>query len=322
MMFRIGKCLTNDGVQEFAIFENGDKSRIYDDKDGGKYFCVPNRLNNSKDSVFVNSFKDRIKDAYDTVAAGDGDCFAISKTFVFGEKAEMVIRFLDREIGEEHRKKFLDGFKDTQFGYCIKAGNKNSFYCYMPIDKDFNVLGFGCNQLRYVAFETEAEAYVFVDKILHKARAIAQEIVDKYQKNLVPKESFEKDNVGQIWDEIIAREGESLNNTIIFDFIFDMLNEDGSAFRREDKGLSDFGIKVCQCIIHSFETVKESEWEITARILAAGRNDISDKDIIRKFKELENGSSYGDVLGDISDDEYKCNFIRNHKNMLERLKLY
>ncbi len=80
------------------------------DDDGNLFHYIPNLRNTNG----RHTFSGRIKDAYDAIFEGEGD---VVKRNFFGGFG--VIRYVDREHGENLRGKFLEGFKDTRFGYLI-----------------------------------------------------------------------------------------------------------------------------------------------------------------------------------------------------------
>ena len=65
-------------------------------------------------SDFNCDFIDRVKDMVDTVRNGDGDCILTTNVLF---RFDYVVYFINREIGDVYRKKFLDGWKDTKFAY-------------------------------------------------------------------------------------------------------------------------------------------------------------------------------------------------------------
>ena len=54
---------------------------------------------------------------------GDG----LQQSHLFGMTFEHVVRFIDREYGEEIRQKTIEGWKDTKFSYGVKFCFLNAF---------------------------------------------------------------------------------------------------------------------------------------------------------------------------------------------------
>lgn len=67
------------------------------------------------------------------IKLGNGDCIKNTDMLI---ASDSVLYFLDRKIGEEYRKKFINGWKDTKFGWAIEVGNKNSFYPYLRLNEN------------------------------------------------------------------------------------------------------------------------------------------------------------------------------------------
>ncbi len=131
--FRVANCFNNltNSIGEFAIFEDGSERKpIFIDGDGHKYFKVDNELNKDCHTMLAKSFSDRIKDAVDTIITGNGDVISVYNAI--GEHIN-VFYYLDREYGESLRKKTIEGWKDTKFGYIIKYGLSGSFSGYHNI---------------------------------------------------------------------------------------------------------------------------------------------------------------------------------------------
>ena len=105
LKFRITKCLVNNKIVKCAIFEKNEKwgrykRRIIEkDSKGKEYFTIPNTIVKS----FFKFFTDRIGDAADEVINGDWDAIKY-KTFL-GMNFINVVYFLDREYGEEMKRK-------------------------------------------------------------------------------------------------------------------------------------------------------------------------------------------------------------------------
>jgi hypothetical protein len=149
-----------------VLFEDGTDYCVQKDEEGHEYFPVPN----FKMKDVFKSFTGRIKDAIEAIRKGEGD--VLSVTNLFG-KSEHVYYFIDRAYGEELRKKTIEGFKNTEFGYSLKFGFLDSFSGSRFIAKDNTILSAFDNQNDYVYFSTEKEAEEYKEKILKDAERFA-----------------------------------------------------------------------------------------------------------------------------------------------------
>ena len=125
--FRIARCISEDGksIKRYAIFK--DRSRripIQVDDKGREYFEVDNWIqsNPELDEFNYGNLKDRLKysfnrkpeDMITSIKRGYGDVISVRHILV---SLESVLYFLDREYGESLRKKTIEGWKQTKFGY-------------------------------------------------------------------------------------------------------------------------------------------------------------------------------------------------------------
>lgn len=134
---------------------------IENDKDGNEYFCVPNLL--IPDLSYSNClFIDRVKDMFDTVVNGDGDCI-LTTNLLF--RSNHVIYFVNREIGDSYRKKFLTGWEDTKFAYAICCNH-------IPFTKD-GKYSYDQKDIQY--YDTEEEAIEAKKSIEREAIVIKEE---------------------------------------------------------------------------------------------------------------------------------------------------
>lgn len=257
--FKVKKYLEEGKVVEYAVFEDEKKKKIHTDKNYGKYFYVENTLNNDTKAIFKRFFTGRITDAVQTIINGDGDC--IKEENLFGSTIH-VVYFLDRTIGEELRQKSIEGWKDTNFGWTIEFGCKNSFNPYSKINSKGNPLGWRDNHLSYITFSTEEEAEKQVNCYLENARKIATDLVIK-NKNV-----SKKKNINEILNAF-EEKGELFS--IVCEFVFDLLNEDTTDFKNPEKELTNYGFKVVQCIIPKAEEIAKNELEIKAMNLSMDR---------------------------------------------------
>ena len=105
--FRVANCFDelHNKIGEFAIFEDGSKrKRIFVYAGSHKCFEVDNELNKDSNNILATSFSNRIKDAVDTIIAGNGDVIKIDTKILDGEHIH-VLYFIDREYGESLRQK-------------------------------------------------------------------------------------------------------------------------------------------------------------------------------------------------------------------------
>lgn len=238
--YRVAKCLENGTINEYAIFDDGSRKKVIEtDEQYGKYFSVDNELN-PNGGVLKRSFTGRIKDAVDTIKIGNGDCL---KTFNLFGRQESVIFFLDRNIGEELRKKSIDGWKDTKFGWQIEAGNKNSFSGYSPLNLKAERISMWDEDRKPMTFKTEKEANEYAESLVSRAWDYAKYMVNRIN-SVMDKE--ERDRIfNEIYDKL---ENETSRFSIVIDFMSDMLKGDYELKSGECK-LDEMGYKVVQCVI-------------------------------------------------------------------------
>lgn len=171
LKFRIAKCLVNDKIVKCAIFEKNEewgeyKRRIIEkDSKGKEYFTIPNTR---VKSVF-KFFTDRIGDAVDEVINGDGDAIKY-KTFL-GMNFINVAYFIDREYGEEMKRKTIEGWKDTKFAWVLKICN---FHQYVKKD---GILTYERNDSAIDTFNTEEDALERLSKLTDEAYSC----IEKYK---------------------------------------------------------------------------------------------------------------------------------------------
>lgn len=171
LKFRITKCLVNDKIVKCAILEKNEewgkyKRRIIEkDSKGKEYFTIPNTR---VKSVF-KFFTDRIGDAADEVINGDGDAIKY-KTFL-GMNFINVAYFIDREYGEEMKRKSIEGWKDTKFAWVLKNCN---FHRYVKKD---GILTYERNDNAIEIFNTEEDALERLSKLTDEAYSC----IEKYK---------------------------------------------------------------------------------------------------------------------------------------------
>ena len=217
--FRVAKCLVDGKVNEYAIFADGSRKKIIQtDKQYGKYFEVDNELNTDCKSSLRFSYSGRIRDAVEMIRNGNGDC--ISSMKLIG-RIDKVLYFLDRKTGEELRRKSLEGWKDTKFGWAIECGNRSP-----------------------VVFDTKESADEYVEYLVEKAKYYAKRLVNNLCGITDEKER----------DKIIDNAIDEIENdtktkfSIIFDFMFDMLTGNCEP-KSSEYNLDKMGYEIVQCII-------------------------------------------------------------------------
>ncbi len=183
-----------------------------DDK-GELYFPVPNAFTDTAGRTYIG----RIKDAYDTVLNGDGDVIQVSH--LFGMTMISVAKFVNYDYGKEMRKKFLEGWKDTQFGWGLEAGNAHSTSGFTAVCEDMATYN------RYLSpeknsptlyFETEIEAQAKMDEIVR----ICQSYIDRC------KDAPDSDSQKAILDEIEQKFGLF---SVYLNYVFAKLSSEGES---------------------------------------------------------------------------------------------
>lgn len=161
-------------VDKIAIYdENGkqiDCCVIHTDEEGREYYHPSNPREK------FGLFSGRPKDAIECIRNGFGDGF--QQSHLFGMTLEHVVRFLDREYGEDIRQKTIEGWKDTQFAYGVKFCFLNSFSGGRLICKNKTLMGYGDTQEDVLTFETEAEASAFIEEVNKKAKEYYEEYIN------------------------------------------------------------------------------------------------------------------------------------------------
>lgn len=239
--FRVAKCMVNGEVKEYAIFADGSRKKMIQiDEQYGKYFEVDNELNTDCKSCLRFSFSGRIKDAVDMIKSGNGDCI---KTIQLFGRHDSLVYFLDRTIGEELRKKSLDGWKDTKFCWAIECGNKNSFSGYSMLNTKMEKISMVDEEHKPMTFDTEEAAKRYVESLIEKAKYYAKRLAN----NLVNvSDKAERD---RLIDETISEIDEYAGTkfSVLSDFTFDMLTDD-CKLKSSECDLDEMGYKIVQCI--------------------------------------------------------------------------
>ena len=141
-----------------------DTKPVCTNKDGKQYIYVPNVYRPDGDILSRHSFLHRPGDMVRAIKDGLGDCIEVGTLMV---RTEHLVRFLDREYGEEMRAKSLEGWKDAKFGWivCEKCG----FLGNIPL----TVAGIArpsyykadARMYPIKFYDTEAEAQSFIDEL-------------------------------------------------------------------------------------------------------------------------------------------------------------
>lgn len=145
------------------------------DNDGHEFIYVPNLLRPEGDIVEKYSFLHRVGDMVTHIRNGWGDAINVSHLIV---RTEHLYWFLDREYGEELRKKSIQGWKNTEFAWAVFL--RNNIFGDEPLnvhgetrpilvektDKDASWF-----QTRF--YETEKAAQAFIDGVLDYLRPLA-----------------------------------------------------------------------------------------------------------------------------------------------------
>lgn len=238
--FKVVKCLKNGEIVKYAVFEDGSrKKRIQTDSQNREYFYVDNELNTNVSTSMKYSFSGRIKDAVDMIKLGNGDCIKNTDMLI---SSDSVLYFLDRKIGEEYRKKFINGWKDTKFGWAIEVGNKNSFYPYLRLNENLESISLWNADTTQLTFDSEELALEKIHEIIQLAHNYAIEILEKMNEETDEKKKEEAFNKAfdQIQEKICER-------SVLINLIYDFFDDDLTDVHDE---LNHYGYKIVQCIIN------------------------------------------------------------------------
>lgn len=179
--------IENRVIDEGSRFERTAECAIVDDvsheiytmKDGTKYFEIFNPYVNDDDDDLARYFYGRITDGIRSIRDGYAHALLgeVNPQNVFSQPVTPIY-ILDEEKGEEYRQKTIEGFKDAEFGYAIRFGNKHSFVGYWYIDEDGDTAG-GFNVRVPAFYKTKEAAQSVMDNYIAEAKRIANKIVNK-----------------------------------------------------------------------------------------------------------------------------------------------
>lgn len=155
-----GDCVVIDG----EVYPVGEVSM--DDKElaGLEYYRVNNPYVTEDDDYLTFRFKSfigRIADAIRAIREGYGDALQTANGLF---TTESVVRFINRERGEEIRKKTIEGWTNATFSWIVKWNNGNGEWF---VGEDKNVIStFLYDGVRQPAeFETREEAKRFIAEL-------------------------------------------------------------------------------------------------------------------------------------------------------------
>lgn len=150
-------------------------------------------IKNPKNPEHGFSFRGRIKDAIEAVKEGKGD-LVVTNLCISDETPvsagtfyrETVVRFLDREYGEQERRKFLEEIE--QQGEIIY---KYTIICIDQPDKTYSV-EVDNDENRLIYFSSEEKAKEFLDEY---ANMLFSYFINMYQKKLEAIKQFPELNI-------------------------------------------------------------------------------------------------------------------------------
>ena len=212
-------------------FDNGDKYEIHHDDKYGDYIIInnpyttPSTMYNSYDDhtePWGTGFSFRLRDAYDSVHEGYGDCI----TYEGNEYSDIphisVLWFLDRDVGSRLRSRTLELWKDIEFGTCVLFNDYDQHpskrFNLIKIDEDMtseiyivgNAQGLMFKAGEYLStpimplvFKSIPDAHDYIMSIIRIVKAVAKSVSDSNKiklyrcmhNKLVYDESFFKDSI-------------------------------------------------------------------------------------------------------------------------------
>ena len=222
-------------VNKIAIYDNNrnqiDCCVIHKDDNGREYYYPSNPHNKN------GLFSDRPKDAIECIRNGFGDGF--QQSHLFGMTLEHVVRYIDREYGEEIRQKTIKEWKDARFSYGVKFYFLNSFSRGKLVCKHKDLMGYGATIADVLTFDTEIEASAFIDEVNKKAKEYHEEYIN-LEKTGNRDEDYE--NIFKPFFNKIKRKMENGTNSVYW-MAFSGLN-------KEDKnGRPEYKMEIVQVVL-------------------------------------------------------------------------
>ena len=223
-------------VEKIAIYnEQGtqiDCCVIHQDKEGREYYYPSNP--NEKFGLFSG----RPKDAIECIINGFGD--ALECTQIVGMNIEHVVRFIDREYGENIRQKTIEGWKDAKFAYAVKFYFLNSFGNGRLICKNKTLMSwFNNSQDEILTFETESEASDFIEEVNEKAKEYYNEYTN-LERTDDKNYNYEK-ICKPFFDKIEGKIENGIDSVYWMAF---------AHFNDKDNGKPSYNMKVVQVVLH------------------------------------------------------------------------
>lgn len=186
--FTVGEFITNEGTDKEkvvpCVYVDGQRLRVFEMGQGYKYFKIKNPYaplieEGDVEQELAAIFSGRLGDAVKAVQEGYADALFVEDTII-GDRLVRPVVFLDRTFGEARRQETLEGFKDVEFGYTVKFGNKQSMYGYSFVNTN-NEKGVYSEE-QPVFFKTEQEAKAYIDNCISEAKLLAMRGEEELEK--------------------------------------------------------------------------------------------------------------------------------------------
>lgn len=158
-------------VEKIAIYdENGNQVDccVIQTDDAGREYYYPS---NKHDKYGL--FTDKPKDAIECIRDGFGD--GLQQSRLLGFTVNHVVRFIDRDYGEEIRSKTIDGWKDAKFAYGVKFSYLSSFSDGKLITKSKTLMSFDNTMKDILSFDNKEDATLFIKKVNEKVEKYYEE---------------------------------------------------------------------------------------------------------------------------------------------------
>lgn len=171
-----------------------DLSRlIQTDKDGKKYFNVPN-IHTQVGNVGC-LFSYHIKDAIDEIKNGIGHVISDDRLWNQSIIPPIHVRhYLDREYGEFLKKKTLEGWKDAKFCYAIVIYNRHSWSNGYFLDDNFDFYYPNNDGVGYQQFDSYEEAIKVANSLEEESKRFWEEL-----------NSIDIDKFSDVYDDISSK---------------------------------------------------------------------------------------------------------------------